>query len=150
MINQNWLRWITHSVNKHFVDNKGSLNALTEQESLEEKNAVANQIEIRILDPAFVELGKTAAEGSLLINILVQTVKSETTLYKHEQNIGEAVAAFALCIPILKKGTEAGDDGASIGNLQRGNSMEIRHFGQPEADVPLLQSTVESRYTIQL
>jgi hypothetical protein len=154
MVNQNWNRWIFASVAKYFKDRLASTNIPFLIEGGQAK-ADGDSYEVRMSGPIWVQMSPKQWRGTIVINILVKATKDEADLQKIYKMVGPAESAFSVTIPVLTYGSVNGDNPPqSIGCLElikKGEGdLRTTHFGQIIPETPLLQSTVEAHYKIDL
>lgn len=155
--NKNWPRWIKASILQHiktFNDAGPDYHIYVEGEP-RKTNQEHHWIEVR-LDGPIPARERAANQWRLVfeLNIAVMCGLSKD-LYQIDTMVGEVCEFFTNSIAALKLGNGPGDDETSIGCLTLDTSEEkrgvtVNTFGQVEAKTPLLQSSVEARYWIDL
>jgi hypothetical protein len=137
-------RWMVASINKHFDANKGSLNLYVGDDH---RNLTDDEdyLELRIDGPYLKQCHKDYWQINLVINVLIVSVINDDDIYRIHNSVGTVIAAMT-DIPIYKYG----DDNSFIGCIilqQKGNEyIQVKHFGQLQPDVKVLQCTVEGQY----
>lgn len=155
--NPNWPRWIFASVSKHFADaaSAASIPLFIEGQHRATRE-LKNFFELRVDGPTLREVSKGCWIFRVEINILVQSVMTDTNYHTHHQNVGVAAAALTSTISVYKKGNNAQDDQSFVGCLQllqdreRRDFVEINHFGQIDTKTKLMQASVEGHYKMIL
>ncbi len=166
MINENWPRWVFASITKHFAESDGivlysdwttassDLPLIVEGIPLDYKNW-QNVAEIRLQGPEISEPSKDFFTLQCVVNILIQTVMSNTDLHLQMRSIGTIMSAFS-DIQVYRYGTGATDDQGSLGCLHRvdipgrDKQIVVHQFGQIASDVKLQQAAVEATYAMNL
>lgn len=153
-MHKDWPRWIFASLCKHFDTHRDELPLIIEGQELP-TNTAMDKIELRIDGPRGTELSKDYWYLYMEINVLVSSVIDNANLHKIHTSVGIVAAAFHGQIPVYKYGKNAGDDDTLLGCLQliqdRGrNPISINHYGQPDPETRILQSSVEGHYFIHL
>jgi len=147
--NENWPRWIFASISKHFDDKKQTRKLYITGAPRIDTPGALKWFELRIDGPNVTEVSKGTHLTEVEVNMLVTVKKDETDLYLIHTEVGIALTAFE-DIPLFRYGSEAGDVGTQFGCLsliQEGrDKLEVRHYGQLDADVNILQATVEGHY----
>ncbi len=153
-MNQNWPRWIIASVAKHFDDRRQGLKLFMEgMDHVEDKT---EYIELRIDGPYILELSKDYFKLTVEVNVLVQSARNPTDLFKIYKDCGIVVKAFSDVIKIFKYGNGDDDDQSLLGCMilvhsnDAREALRVSHFGQHSAMVPMMRSSVEGHYDLFL
>lgn len=150
----NWPRWIVASVAQHFDAGRQGLPMFMEGEDHEEN--VADYIELRIDGPYILELSRQYFQLDIEINVFVISSKNAEDLYKIYRDCGTVAACFSGAISVFKLGDGIDDDQSLLGCLIRSNShdqreaVRVSHFGQVSAVTPIMRSSVEGHYHMEL
>lgn len=153
MINQDWTRWISASIHKHFYDRRQDIRLFSEDE---ERNTQKEKdlFELRIDGPFYEEESAGCYNITVEINVLVQSVIDRTDFQKIKRLCGIVVAAFTSTIPVYKYGDQSDDDDTLLGCLNlatnRRERVEIHNFGRVSPEKAIQQSTVEGHYRMSL
>ena len=154
-MNENWQRWIIASVADYFGTALASLNIpmFLEGEVTDKRSDKTKWIELRINGPQAKELTQGHWRLSVAINILITAAKDSKDAYAIYRIVGPIETAFCT-IPVLKLGKETADDKSKIGCLEldshAAQPIKTNHYGQVTTDKPVMQSTVEGRYIMEL
>ena len=160
-LNSNWSRWITASVNDHFASQSGivkledwssgdsDLPLIVRGQQFETDTDRMDLVELRLDGPDFAEVSINHYHAYIEVNTLIQSVISETDIYKMARSIGIVQACFT-DIPLYKYG----DDDSLFGCLTlianptgtKGNRLEVSQFGQIDPRLKLEQTTIEGHY----
>ena len=120
-----------------------------------ETESLTEFIEFRMDGPYFTETSKDYWHVYFEINIMLQTLLSETDLHAIHRLAGEVSAAFTE-IPIYKYGEGVDDDDSFIAcaklkqDKRKRERIQVNHFGQIEPETKLIQATVEGHYELYL
>lgn len=147
-INQNWDRWVFASISQFFTD-KGILSLHIEGMKFDKQNE-RTYYELRIDGPDAVQYTKNNWKLFVEINCLITTKFDDTNFHLHRKNTGIVSSFFERCIPTYKYGKESGDDDSLVGELIRKSEVNVSHFGQVGPRLLLQQSSVESKYEMEL
>jgi hypothetical protein len=152
-VHADWQRWITASINKHFIDRRSISNLYLEgDERTQQDNA--EFAELRIDGPFILVPQKGLYYLDLEINILIQAHPDLQNLYNIQTAIGIFSKAFTNSISIYAYGDGPLDDGSLIEclHLQRDlrEAININNYGIIKPDVRLMQSTVEGHYRLEI
>lgn len=150
-INKNWNRWIFASLSKHFNNVINTVNNLRfVVEGATEKSDM-DHVDFRMTGPTWNQATSKEYVGDLTVNLLIRCIKDDRDFHKVFRMVGITESAFIPCIPVKKYGDGIDDNPAvMIGQLILKNNIQTTHFGQLAEDVPVLESTVESIYVINL
>ena len=156
MFNENWPRWFSASVNKHFstltvegipVFYEGQVRQTADDDDF---------IEVRMDGPYWRETTKNQFTLQIEVNVLIQhAISPKKNLYR-PRTIDGKVGAYMSDISVYKLGDEDGDDATKVGCLRLISNPASRdwtkhnEFGQIETKTPLRQLTVEAHYEIEL
>lgn len=144
-LNKDWGRWVKASLMKYFDDNKGAL--YLHSEAMERKTQEKRSyFEVQINGPDGEEF--TTGDWHLFVdvNCLVATAKDSADLYKHDRDFGYISSLLISAIPVY----QYGDGDALLGALIRQDGVNTLNFGQLDAEMQVLESSVESRYRLDL
>ncbi len=153
--NQNWSRWSFASISKHFDDNRQGLKLFIEVTHRDTRKD-EEYLEFRMDGPTLREVSKGCWKLRIEVNILVTATIDENDFHRIHRNAGIAQAAFAQGISVFKYGDGVDDDDSFLGcykllqNSSTRDFIELNHFGQIDANVPLMQATVEGHYLMTL
>lgn len=150
----NWPRWIIASIAQHFNAGRQGLVMFLEGEDHEEN--ISDYIELRIDGPYILELSRKYYQLDVEINVFVMSSKNAEDLYKIYRDCGTVAACFSGAIPVFKLGDGIDDDQSLLGCLvmprtkDQREALRISHFGQVSAVTPILRSSVEGHYQMEL
>lgn len=156
-MNIDWPRWSIASIIKHFSDEIKSDTFPVFIEGMDrETNKDTDFAEIRVDGPWTNEISADYWRIYCEVNILIQSVMSDSDLYLIYRHIGLVNMAFQKCISVFKYGDEPLDDGSFLGCfklvIDRYNREQVKtsNFGQIDKSVKLQQATVEAHYEMYL
>jgi len=148
-----WVKWLYASVNKHFMDRKGSYNLYIEGDERVFQNE-SEFAELRIDGPFIKQPQKNLYYFDLEINVLIQTHLDPNKLYKNLEAIGVFTKAFSNTICVYRYGDGIFDTSTLMGelHLQRdlGENVDINNYSIIKEDTRLTQSTIEGHYRLEL
>ena len=151
----NWPRWIVASVARWFDARRQGIPMFLEGENHEEGKA--DYIELRVDGPYVLELSQGFFRLDVEINVFVVSAKNSDDLYKIYRDCGTVAAAFGGgVIDVFKLGDGIDDDQSQLGCLvlvRSGDAREalrVSHFGQVSAVTPILRSSVEGHFHMEL
>jgi hypothetical protein len=150
----NWPRWIFASVSKHFQDRRGTLTFYIEGQE-RDSPMPTDLLEFRMDGPYETEISKNYWDLYIEVSILIQAMKDDKDYHRIHRYCGLVAQAFT-SIPVYKYGDGVDDDQTLLGclnlvqNVGKHERIQINHFGQIEKDTPLLQSSVEGHYRMDL
>lgn len=148
-----WIRWIYSSINKHFIDAKGSLPMYLEgdERTLQDE---AEFYELRIDGPFILQTQKDYYFIDVEVNVLIQTHMDDRRLYNVQEAMGQIVKAFTNAICVFKYGDYIFDDQTLLGTLKLKTDLnervETNYFGIIKEDTRLTQATVEGHYRMEI
>lgn len=145
-----WVRWLHASINKHFLDNKGTLPMYLEgdERTLQDE---AEFYELRIDGPFIIQPQKNEYFLDVEINVLVQVHMRHDKLYNIQTAIGPIVKAFTNAICVYKYGDTPHDDDTLLSYLRlNADSVDINYFGIIKEDTRLIQATIEGHYRMEI
>lgn len=157
--NENWPRWIFASVSTHFREQldptqTGLLFIEGQHRATREKK---DFFEFRMDGPTLQEVSKGCWVLRIEVNILVQSVMTDTDYHKPHTMVGQAATAFLKSLPVYRFGkNNPPDDQTILGclrllqNVASRDFLEINHFGQIDKKTKLVQATVEGHYKMLL
>lgn len=151
MISQHLPRWIFASVSKHFYDNKGDYVLFIEGQNRSGVGLPSEPqyFELRMDGPDVIEVSKDVFRVNIEVNIVCSAAMNDEDFHLIHAMVGHIASKFTT-IGVYKLGPVTDpviNDGSLIGCLNLNSRIEIRHFGQIKADVPLMQAWVEASYT---
>lgn len=156
MFNENWPRWLSASVNKHFKQLECTGIPVFCEGEVRQTSDWDDFIEVRMDGPYWKEDTRDDFLLQIEVNILTQhTINADKNLYEALKTDGK-VASLLATIPVYKLGNEEDDDGSQIGCLKwYRNPLPrdwARHseFGQVNPKTNLRQRSVEAHYEIEL
>jgi hypothetical protein len=151
---QSWVRWIHISINKYFLENKGSLPMYLEgdERTLQDE---AEFYELRIDGPFIIQPHKDYYLISVDINVLVQAHMRHDELYNIQTAVGPIVKAFNNYICVYKYGDTPHDDDSLLGALRLEpaldkGTVDVNYFGIIREDTRLTQATIEGHYRMEI
>ena len=150
---QSWVRWIIASINKHFIDNKGTLPMYLEgyERTLQDEHEF---YELRVDGPFILQPQKDEYWLDVEINVLVQAHMDDQRLYNLQTSIGPIVKAFENAICVYKYGDGIHDDQSLLGvfrlNRRLDETIDINTYGIIKEDSRLTQATIEGHYRMEI
>ena len=152
-LNKNWPRWIRASLAKFISTNLTDYALFFEGEE-RKTNLEDDWVEIRMDGPMAREISRNYYDLVIEVNCLV-TCNVDRRLYTVDQMAGDVASMLDASIPVFKFGDGPDDDAnGQIGCLTTivtdRDGIAIRHFGQLDGKVKLLQAAVEVHYHINL
>lgn len=153
-LRSNWPRWIVASVAQWFDANRQGLPMFMEGEDHLENQS--NYIELRVDGPYVLETSRGFYQMLVEINVFVASAKNSEDLYKIYRDCGTVVACFAGAIGVFKLGDGIDDDQSLLGCLvmvrsgDQREALRVSHFGQVAATTPIMRSSVEGHYHMEL
>jgi len=155
-MNNHLPRWIFTSFRKHFDDNLIDTKLYIEGVH-RNLSADANWMEFRMDGPWSKELSKNLWIHFVEVNILIVIGIDYTNSYTINKKEGIVRELFNKTVPIYRYGDpieDAENDGTLVGcmDLERTQRrpIEVKRFGQIEPKTPILQSSVNGRYFMEL
>lgn len=146
MIDINWNRWIFASISKHFDEQRQGIPIFVDQGMSEDKQ----YFEIRVDGPFWKQISKSSFQGVIEINVLCVVKKEVDDFHAIYRLTGIISAAMMMNQINVYKYGDPGDN-SFLGCLIRMNDpIDVKNYGQIEPDVPILQSTVETTYRIEV
>lgn len=149
-----WTRWIIASVAKHFDQRRRNLPMFLEGE---DHLATAKElIEVRVDGPYIREPSAGFFDITIEVNVLIITSKSDIDLFSHYRNVGTINQAFMAPISVFKLGLGIDDDQSLLGcltlvrSVDQREALRVSHFGQVDVNTPLMRSSIEGHYNMQL
>lgn len=146
-------RWIVASAANHFKTRCIPLKFYMESQPRLDPNS--DLIEFRIDGPFLRLKSYNYYTADAEINILIQSVESDTDMYKIHKDAGIVLAAFTSFI-VYKHGDGPGDNNTILGSMELDMSsptkdiIYVHHYGQVSADVKIFQATVEARFKMDI
>jgi hypothetical protein len=153
-LRSHWPRWIVASVARHFDARRQGLLMFIEGENHEEN--VADYVELRVDGPFILELSRGYFKLIVEVNVFVISARNDEDLYKIYRDCGTVAAAFTGSIDVFKLGDGVDDDQSLLGCLvlirsgDQREALRVSHFGQISAVTPILRSSVEGHYHMEL
>jgi hypothetical protein len=151
--NPNWTRWVLGSIINHFDSNKGQ-NHLYVEGLKRTTNTQSKWAELRLDGPNVLQTSKGVWELYCEVNVLISCQANELNMYDYSTLSGYMQSLFQDSISVLKYGNQAGDDMSYVGCLQlqynKGDKLQVSHFGIVEPKTNLQQGTVEGHYEMSL
>lgn len=150
-MNKNWSRWIIASVADYFMKTIPTIPVYMEGEVTDRRSNKPAWCELRLNGPHFREITRGHWELRFSINILISAVKNPKDMYAIYRVVGTIEPLF-VTIPVYKYGDEPDDNkDEKLGCLNLDSTpVKTNHYGQVTTDKPILQSTVEGQYTMEL
>ena len=155
-VNQNWSRWIFASVGNHFDNLRQGIPLYIEgQPRIIDRDNAKAIFELRVDGPYFTEVSRKYWDIYIEINVLIQSVKTDTDFHRIRRLTGIVESAF-IDIMSYRYGDGVDDDDSYLGclrliqNLSSSEKIQTSHFGQLDPATNLEQSTVEGHYKMTL
>lgn len=153
MLNEDWARWITSSIEQHFITNLSGL--YTYLEGMERfTEGRLEWVEVRVDGPDFKEIVSGQWYGRLEINLAIVMTLNPRDGQKMTRLIGQVQKSFTKSIAVHKYGDQDQDDQSYLGCLQllvgEHESIRTSKSGIVEPRTPITQATVEAHYDIYL
>jgi hypothetical protein len=148
-----WYRWLYASINKHFIDNKGTLPMYLEgdERTLQDE---AEFYELRIDGPFILQPQKDCYWLDVEINVLAQVHMDDQRLYRLQTVMGPIIKAFTNAICVYKYGDRVHDDNTLLGVLRLQTDLretvDTNTFGIIKEDIRLTQATTEGHYRMEI
>lgn len=143
-MNPNWIKWIVASINQHFTTSAGA--TYVQLQGFPEQTADKDEwYDLKTSGPDIRKRGPSDFLLTFEVNIAVNVKLDSSEIY-NVHSLAGTIAQYFFSIPILKYG----DGDAQIGCLAPATDVFVSHFGQPDPDKKILQSTVEARYEMKL
>ena len=137
-MNQAYPRWIKSSLLVHFDARKQGLDIFTQTQ----ERPTTDSFEIRS-DVTYAEVTATQIEVFVDVTLIVVTIKSDSDIYKHDQNVGIGLAAMTNAI-LVKSFPETPD--ALLFCLQRINEIDILEYGEMNMGKRVVYSGLTTKY----
>jgi len=147
MARSNWPEWIRASFNKRVAAALTGKHIYYEAQTIRQTNTQTNYFEARFNGPNITGLSNDVVLIEAVLNILVATTPTEN-MYKHEQNVGLALAVFTDEIELFKAGQAQPD--TSLGCIRLIDGAKITNYGVHNQGVDFIMSSVEGRYRTQI
>ena len=148
-----WVRWVQISINKHFLERKGTLPMYLEgdERTLQDE---AEFYELRVDGPFILQPHKDYYLLTVEINVLVQAHMRHDELYNIQTAIGPIVKAFSNAICVYKYGDTPHDDDSYFGALKLHRELDemvdVNYYGIIKEDTRLTQATIEGHYRMEI
>lgn len=155
-INPNWNRWIFASVTTYFKNIiTNPPNSLPFIINSQNANIQGDSIELRVVGPVWRQYESNVFYGEITLNALIKATKDASDYHKIYRMAGVVESTFSPAIPVIKYGNGPADDNVTvIGCLilkpVDNKDIETYNFGQVTPEIPLLQTTVQGVYRIDL
>jgi len=146
----NWSRWLQASICKHFDDNV-DLPMFVEGDPRATKDEV-DFFEVRIDGPDIRLLNPNYWRLDVSINILIQSTINNADTHKIHKQIGLVMDEFDHSINVYRYGVASeGNDDSLLGCLYMiDDPLDVKHFGQLEPRLMLMQASIEGKYTMNI
>jgi hypothetical protein len=150
-MNPNWNRWIKASVFNHLVTELGTEDHIYIEASPRKTSEQPRWFELRFDGPEWFSRRLNQWFMTIEVNVLVSVKSDLKQLYTIDNLTGRAVVAFSKTIPVLKLGSESGDDQSHVTCLRltstKRDGIQVSNFGIVQTASQLEQSTVEAHFT---
>jgi hypothetical protein len=148
---ENLARWISASVHKYVLNNKGEYKLFLDGYVRTEEYKVMDLFELKIDGPLVYQYGINDFKAYVEVSILVSTIRDPIDFHKPQRMYGKAQSILLNDICVYKYGDGPEDDKSLLGTLQiksdyAQDGVSINNFGQIEPDLPLIQGSVEAHY----
>lgn len=153
---EHWTRWIVASFAKHFDDRRRGIRMFVEGQDHPDDPPDTEWMEVRVDGPFILEPSKGFFNITVEVNVMIATQKNDQDIYRHYRNCGTVNQAFLGPVKVFKYGTGIDDDQSLLGcfvllrSFDQREALRVCHFGQLDATVPLMRSSVEGHYLMQL
>jgi len=153
MYNENWPRWISSSIAKHFDGYRQGVRLFVEGQDRDTEKET-EFFELRTNGPFITEVSRGNYRCDVTVNTLVQAT-GESDIYKIQRYAGKILLAY-ITIPIYRYGEGAEDDETLLGclklvrNYPRDEQIKINYFGKIQPQTNLYQASVDADYYMDL